>query len=57
LNPDHTISETNTAGRFAVKDKTVIVPESGHVFDSVTLISVLGIFEDKDYDICCKPIA
>jgi len=56
LNPDHTVSETNTAGIFAVKDKTMIVPESEHVLDSVTLKSVLRDMVDKGYDICRKPI-
>ncbi|MCD4721854.1 MAG: aminodeoxychorismate synthase component I [Desulfobacula sp.] len=51
LNPDLTVSETNTASILAIKDKTVIIPESDHVLDGVTLKSVLTILSDKGYDI------
>jgi len=57
LNPDYTISETNTASIFAIKEKVVIVPESEHVLAGVTLKSVLSILVDKGYDICRGPIA
>jgi para-aminobenzoate synthetase component 1 len=52
VNPDHTISETNTASILAIKDKTVMIPESDHVLDGVTLKSVLSILSGKGYDIC-----
>jgi para-aminobenzoate synthetase component 1 len=51
LNPDGTVSETNTAAVFAVERKTVIVPESRHALPSVTLNSVLTLLSDKGYDI------
>ncbi|MDA3787730.1 MAG: aminodeoxychorismate synthase component I [Desulfobacula sp.] len=57
LNPDHTISETNTASIFALGDNIVTVPESDHVLASVTLKSVLAILADKGYDICQKPVS
>jgi len=57
LNPDQTVSETNTASIFAIKDKIVMVPESLHVLASVTLKSVLEILADKGYDICQKPVS
>ena len=56
LNPDHTVSETNTASIVAIKDKTVMVPESDHVLDGVTLKSVLMILSDRGYDIRKKRI-
>ena len=57
LNPDHTISETNTASIFAIGDNIVMVPESNHVLASVTLKSVLAILADKGYVICQKPVS
>ena len=57
LNPDHTISETNTASIFALGDNIVMVPESDHVLASVTLKSVLAILADKGYVICQKPVS
>ena len=57
LNPDHTISETNTASIFALEDNIVRVPESDHVLASVTLKSVLAILADKGYVICQKPVS
>jgi len=56
LNPDHTVSETNTASIFAILDNRVIVPESDHVLGSVTLKFLLKILADRGYDICRKPI-
>ncbi len=56
LNPDLTISETNTASILAIKNKTVIIPESDHVLDGVTLKSVLTILSEKGYDIQKKMI-
>ncbi len=51
LNPDGTVSETNTAAVFVIEKNTVIVPESPHVLPSVTLNSVLTLLSDKGYDI------
>ena len=51
LNPDNSVSETNTAAIFAVEKNTVLVPESLHVLPSVTLNSVLTLLSDKGYDI------
>ncbi len=56
LNADSTISETNTASIFALKDKTIIVPESLYVLNGVTINSILTILSDKGYGICQKPI-
>ena len=54
VNTDSTISETNTANILAIKDKTIIVPQSLHVLDGVTIKSVLTILSKKGYDICTK---
>jgi para-aminobenzoate synthetase component I len=54
LNPDFTISETNTANIFAIKNQTVIIPESDHVLGGVTIKSVLTILSNKGYGICKK---
>ncbi|MEN8212153.1 MAG: aminodeoxychorismate synthase component I, partial [Thermodesulfobacteriota bacterium] len=56
LNPDFTVSETNTASIFAIRDRSVMVPESLHVLDGVTLKSVLTILSNKGYGICKKPV-
>ncbi|MDM8536464.1 aminotransferase class IV [Desulfobacterales bacterium HSG17] len=56
LNSDFTISETNTASIFAIKDKTIIVPESLYVLNGVTINSILTILSDKGYGVCHKPI-
>lgn len=57
LNPDNTVSETNTASIFAIKDNTVIVPESSHVLDGVTLKSVLASLGENGYDIQRKSMS
>jgi len=51
LNPDGSVSETNTASIFAVDKKTVIIPESRHSLAGVTLNSVLTMLSDKGYDV------
>ncbi len=56
LNPDLTVSETNTAGIFAIQDNRVIIPESDHVLPSVTLKSVLKILADQGVELCRKKI-
>ncbi|MFH2092063.1 MAG: bifunctional anthranilate synthase component I family protein/aminotransferase class IV [Pseudomonadota bacterium] len=56
LNPDHTISETNTANIIAIKGQTVIVPVSDHVLEGVTIKAVLKILSDKGYQICEKSV-
>jgi len=56
LNPDNTVSETNTAGLFAIEGKRLTIPESDHVLASVALTSVMAILSDRGYTICRKPI-
>ncbi len=54
LNPDQTISETNTANLLAIKNKTIFIPKSDHVLGGVTLKTVLTILIEKGYDVCEK---
>lgn len=56
LNPDLTISETNSASILAIKDKIVVIPESDHVLDGVTMKSVLTILSRKGYTVQKKQI-
>ncbi|MCP3876060.1 MAG: aminodeoxychorismate synthase component I [Desulfobacteraceae bacterium] len=56
LNPDQTVSETNTTSIFAIHDKTVMVPESDHVLNGVTINCVLTILSKRGYDVCKKQI-
>jgi para-aminobenzoate synthetase component 1 len=57
LNPDDTVSETNTAAVFVVEKNTVAVPESPHVLPGVTLNSILTLLSDKGYDIKRKKMS
>ncbi len=56
LNPDQTVSETNTTRIFAINGKTVMVPASEHVLNGVTLNSVLTILSKRGYDVVEKQI-
>ena len=51
LNPDGTVSETNTANILAVEDFQVIVPQSDHVLAGVTLQKILEILKNNGYEI------
>lgn len=57
LNPDQSVSETNTASILAIKDNRVWVPESDHVLDGVMLKSVLTMLSDRGYDVQKKRIS
>ena len=56
LNPDQSVSETNTANLIAVNGKTVLVPQSAHVLPGVTLNTVLNFLSEKGYEICRQPV-
>lgn len=51
LNPDGSVSETNTAGILALMGCTVIQPASDHVLPSVMQQQVLGLMADWGYTI------
>ena len=57
LNPDNTVSETNTANILAIDDKTVIVPESEHSLPGVSLKAILNSLTEQGYDIKKKKIS
>jgi len=57
LNPDGTVSETNTCSIMAVKDRDVIVPESDHVLSGVTSGAALDILSGAGYRISGKRVA
>ncbi|MCK5311884.1 MAG: aminodeoxychorismate synthase component I, partial [Desulfobacteraceae bacterium] len=51
LNSDNTISETNTCNIMIIRDNTVILPQSEHVLEGVTLNAVINLLEQKNYKI------
>jgi para-aminobenzoate synthetase component 1 len=54
LNPDNTVSETNTANILLIKDRTVIRPESLHVLPGIMQSVVNELFSVWDYKIETK---
>ncbi|MCK9275258.1 MAG: aminodeoxychorismate synthase component I [Syntrophales bacterium] len=55
LNPDHTVSETNTAGLLLIQNRRVIRPFSAHVLPSVMQQTVSELLTDWGYAIDCRP--
>jgi len=51
LNPDQTVSETNTCNLLIVLKDSVILPVSDHVLSGVTLKAVVHIFKNKGFAI------
>ncbi len=49
LNPDQTVSETNTCNILIIQDRQVIVPESPHALPGVTLAAVVSGLERQGY--------
>jgi len=49
MNPDDTVSETNTANIFAVDKKTLILPVSCHVLAGVTLKRLTAAMENEGF--------
>jgi para-aminobenzoate synthetase component I len=56
LNPDLTISETNTANIIAIKGKSILTPASPHVLPGVMKERVLNVLSSWGYDIESKNI-
>ena len=56
LNPDMTISETNTCNIMIINEKKVIIPESKHVLKGVTINTVIDILKKKGYEILIKKL-
>ena len=55
LNPDNTVSETNTANIFALDGNKVLLPFSPHVLPGITQKKILEILSNKGYDISQRP--
>jgi para-aminobenzoate synthetase component 1 len=51
LNPDNTVSETNTANILLIKDKTVIKPASAHVLPGIMEAAVGKLLAEWGYRI------
>ncbi len=51
LNPDQTVSETNTANMLLIKDKTVILPISPHVLPGIMEKAVLCLLKDWEFKV------
>ncbi len=51
LNPDFTISETNTCSILIMDRQTVLVPDSGHVLPGVTATAVLTYLASQGYHV------
>ena len=51
LNPNGSVSETNTCNIFAVQDNTLILPESDHVLPGVTQATVTAAMTGQGYAI------
>ncbi len=51
LNPDGTVSETNTAGLLLIRDKTVVLPQSLHVLPGTMQDRACGILSGWGYAI------
>ncbi len=51
LNPDMTISETNTCNIMIIQANTVIIPQSEHCLQGVTISAAINILKNKGYTI------
>lgn len=52
LNPDGTVSETNTCNIFAVRDNTLVLPKSGHVLPGITQAKIIDTMARQEgYDV------
>ncbi|MCD4741687.1 MAG: aminodeoxychorismate synthase component I [Desulfobacteraceae bacterium] len=51
LNPDMTISETNTCNIMILQENTVILPQSDHVLNGVTINAAINILKKENYEI------
>ena len=56
LNPDRTVSETNTCNILIIQGRQIIVPESPHALPGVTLEAVVSDLERQGYAAVYKPV-
>ncbi len=57
LNPDGSVSETNTAGLLVISGKTLIRPVSAHVLPGIMSAKVSEIFSRWGYAIMRRPLS
>ncbi len=56
MNPDNSLSETNTANIFIIRDNRVIKPQSAHVLAGVMEKNICRFFESDNYSIDSIPL-
>jgi para-aminobenzoate synthetase component I len=56
LNPDQTVSETNTCNILILDGKTAIVPASPHVLPGVTLAAAVSGLKRRGYEVLHQPV-
>ena len=56
LNPDGTLSETNTANLILIKGKSAILPESPHVLPGTLQKTACDILSEMGYTIATQPV-
>ena len=56
LNPDHTVSETNTCNILIIQGKKAIVPASPHVLPGVTVAAAVSWLKKTGYVIANQPV-
>ncbi len=56
LNPDGTVSETNTAGLMLITGRTVLLPKSPHVLPGVTREAAVAVLKRRGYALRHKPL-
>ncbi|WDP92668.1 MAG: aminodeoxychorismate synthase component I [Desulfobacter sp.] len=57
LNPDRSVSETNTCSIFALEGNTLVIPQSTHVLPGVTLAAVTGALAGRGYKVKHEPLS
>jgi para-aminobenzoate synthetase component 1 len=57
MNPDGTVSETNTANILLINDRTITVPQSPSVLPGVTQQAVLDDLAGRGYTITKAPVS
>jgi para-aminobenzoate synthetase component I len=56
LNPDNTLSETNTANILAIKHRTVSIPESMNVLPGIMQKAVINILVNEKFQVNTRPM-
>jgi para-aminobenzoate synthetase component 1 len=56
LNPDKSLSETNTANIMLVRDNKIIRPDSAHVLNGVMEKNIYGFLTNNGYSVECRSL-